>query len=77
MTVSADDNRDVTAPELGNARWYAVNTLSHREFRAKRQLENQGFRVFLPERLKTVRHARKLATSRHCFFPDISSSSWI
>ena len=61
MTVSAGDNRDVTAPELGNARWYAVNTLPHREFRAKRHLENQGFRVFLPERS----------------FPDISSSSWI
>jgi transcription elongation factor/antiterminator RfaH len=69
MTVSAGDNRDVTAPELGNARWYAVNTLPHREFRAKRQLENQGFRVFLPERLKTVRHARKLTNVQAPFFP--------
>jgi transcription elongation factor/antiterminator RfaH len=69
MTVSVDGNRDVTAHELDNARWYAVNTLPHREFGAKRQLENQGFRVFLPQRLKTVRHARKLTNVQAPFFP--------
>jgi transcriptional antiterminator RfaH len=51
------------------ARWYAVNTLPHREFRAKLQLENQGFRVFLPTGLKTIRHARKLTTVVAAFFP--------
>ena len=67
MTVSTGENRQT--PALGNARWYAVNTLPHREFRAKGQLENQGFRVFLPQRLKTVRHARKLTNVQAPFFP--------
>ena len=53
----------------GSLRWYAVNTLPRREFRAKQQLENQGFRVFLPQALKTVRHARKLTTVLAPFFP--------
>lgn len=55
--------------ERDNVRWYAVNTLPHREFRAKRQLEIQGYHVFLPQRLKTVRHARKLNNVRAPFFP--------
>jgi transcription antitermination factor NusG len=53
----------------GGLRWYAVNTLPHREFRAQHQLENQGFCVFLPQGLKTVRHARKLTNIRAPFFP--------
>jgi len=44
----------------GDGRWYAVHTQPHRELRATIQLENQSFRVFLPRRLKTVRHARNL-----------------
>jgi transcriptional antiterminator RfaH len=67
MTVRTGENR--YTPELGHARWYAVNTLPHSEFRAKRQLENQGFGVFLPQRLKTVRHARKLTNVQAPFFP--------
>ena len=53
----------------GSLRWYAVNTLPRREFRARQQLENQGFRVFLPQGLKTVRHARKLTNVLAPFFP--------
>src|SRR5262249_41285681 len=51
------------------ARWYAVNTLPHREYRAKQQLENQRYRVFLPQRMKTIRHARKLTNVQAPFFP--------
>jgi transcriptional antiterminator RfaH len=69
MTLPADNPTDVIRPGLDNARWYAVNTLPHREFRAQRQLENQGFRVFLPQCLKTVRHARKLTNVQAPFFP--------
>jgi transcriptional antiterminator RfaH len=50
-------------------RWYAVHTLSGCEARAKAQLENQNFRAFLPNRLKTVRHARKLITKLAPLFP--------
>jgi transcriptional antiterminator RfaH len=52
-----------------DSRWYAVHTQPNRELRAKGHLENQGFEVFLPERLKTVRHARKLSNIAAPFFP--------
>lgn len=48
MSAGLNDLADVS----GNMRWYAVNTLPHREFKAKYQLENQGYRIFLPQRLK-------------------------
>jgi len=54
---------------LTNLRWYAVYTLPHREFRAKHQLETQGFYVFVPQRVKTLRHARKLTDIQVAFFP--------
>jgi transcription antitermination factor NusG len=50
-------------------RWYAVHTLPFGELRAQEQLENQGFRTFLPKRHKTVRHARKLRHVDAAFFP--------
>ncbi len=50
-------------------RWYVVHTLPVREIRARTHLENQGFRTFLPQRLKTVRHARKFSTVMAPFFP--------
>jgi transcription elongation factor/antiterminator RfaH len=50
-------------------RWYAVHTLPHREFGAAKQLEFQGYQVFLPTHWKTVRHARKFRTVRAAFFP--------
>jgi transcriptional antiterminator RfaH len=53
----------------GCLRWYAVHTQPNRELRAKSQLENQGYEVFLPRCLKTVRHARKLTNVAAPFFP--------
>lgn len=50
-------------------RWYVVYTLPVREMRARMHLENQGFRTFLPQRPKTVRHARKFSTVVAPFFP--------
>jgi transcription antitermination factor NusG len=50
-------------------RWYAVHTLPFAEARAEAQLENQNFHTFLPKRLKTIRHARKLSTAIAPFFP--------
>lgn len=50
-------------------RWYAVHTLPHAERKAELQLENQRFRVFLPKRQKTIRHARKLSMIVAPFFP--------
>ncbi len=61
--------RGAPAPAVGNVRWYVVHTQPRREFYAKAQLEGQGFRVFLPKRLKTVRHARMIANVEAAFFP--------
>src|SRR5712692_9462588 len=61
--------RGAPAPALGSVRWYVVHTQPRREFYAKAQLEGQGFRVFLPKRLKTVRHARMIANVEAAFFP--------
>ena len=47
MTAATANHRSEVG--LGSLRWYAVNTLPHREFRAQHQLENQGFRVFFPK----------------------------
>jgi transcription antitermination factor NusG len=64
-------------------RWYAVHTQPNRELRAKNQLENQAYEVFLPQRLKTVRHARKLSNRPAPFFPrylfirlDLTRQRW-
>src|SRR3954451_13088111 len=50
-------------------RWFAVNTQPVAEARAQRNLENQGFRTFMPRRRKMVRHARKLTTVEAPLFP--------
>jgi transcription elongation factor/antiterminator RfaH len=67
----------------GQMRWYAVQCLSHRESGAAANLGNQGFRVFLPRRRKTRRHARKTETVLVPFFPgylfvalDLTRDRW-
>lgn len=50
-------------------RWYAVHTQPHREMRAAAQLERQGFHAFVPQTLKTVRHARRFRRVKRPFFP--------
>jgi transcriptional antiterminator RfaH len=67
--VAGSRRRDDVADDAAGARWYAVHTLPNREFRATMQLDNQGFRAFLPRRLKTIRHARKMSTVVAPFFP--------
>jgi transcription elongation factor/antiterminator RfaH len=54
---------------LAGERWFAVHTQPYSELRAQANLENQGFRTFMPRRHKTVRHARKLRTVESPFFP--------
>jgi transcription antitermination factor NusG len=51
------------------SRWFAVHTQPMREVTARDQLEAQVYRTFLPTRLKTVSHARKLRTIVAPFFP--------
>lgn len=51
------------------ARWYAVHTRPHCERRVCVQLDGQGFRSFLPLRLKSWRHARRFETRLAPVFP--------
>ncbi len=59
--------RDLTLQS--NERWYVAHTLPRREMSAQMHLGAQGFRHFLPRRLTTVRHARKLRAIHAPLFP--------
>jgi transcription elongation factor/antiterminator RfaH len=50
-------------------RWFVVQTLSKREPKAQFQLARQGFRVFLPVVMRSVRHARKVRNVKVAAFP--------
>ena len=82
MTNTESGNSDQTDLVCAK-RWYAVQCLAHREAGAQSHLENQSYSVFLPRRLKTRRHARKLDTVLVPFFPnylfihlDVSRERW-
>jgi transcription elongation factor/antiterminator RfaH len=49
--------------------WFAVNTQPLAEARAQQNLENQGFRTFMPRHRKMLRHARKLTVVEAPLFP--------
>ena len=51
------------------ASWYVAAVKAGREDLAERNLERQGFRIFSPRRLKTVRHARRSVERRVPRFP--------
>lgn len=52
-----------------SSRWYAANIRPNAERLAVANLARQGFRTFLPQRLKTVRHARQFRTGLAPLFP--------
>src|SRR5690242_8425600 len=68
----------------GGARWYLVNSRSKGEKTAAFNLRAQGFRAFLPQFEKTVRHARRLVTvqaplfQRYLFVSlDLERDRWL
>ena len=68
----------------GNERWFLVNTLTNGELRAEFHLRAQGFRTYLPQIWKTIRHARQLRTRRAPLFPrylflilDLDRDRWL
>ncbi len=69
MKTGSDQTGDMGRAFEGRQRWFAVHSLPRRETGAQQQLENQGFHTFLPLRLKTRCHARKLETVLAPFFP--------
>ena len=73
----------MTRGNLTSDNWFVVRTLPSQEHRAKRQLEQQSFRTFLPLIEKTVSHARTGKRVRAALFPgylfgelDLSRDQW-
>ena len=85
-------NQDVAVhvglrPDLalaGNERWFLVHTLPRKEQQAHMHLGMQGFRSYLPQYRRTIRHARQLRTVRAPLFPsylfvilDLGRDRWL
>ncbi len=50
-------------------RWYLAHTLPHKETSVEQRLGAQGFHHFMPRRIKTVRHARRMRNVLAPVFP--------
>ena len=68
---------------LPSPRWYAVNTRPRSEKIAVTNLERQGFRFFLPNCIKIIRHARQYRSATVPLFPgylfvalDLTRDRW-
>jgi transcriptional antiterminator RfaH len=58
-----------SAERLAHARWYVVHAQPNKEALAVVNLERQGFRAFLPQVARTVRHARQVRHVLRPLFP--------
>jgi transcription elongation factor/antiterminator RfaH len=68
----------------GAERWFLVHTLPKSEGRAEVHLRFQGFRTYLPQINKTIRHARRFRNVQAPLFPrymflilDLSRDRWL
>jgi transcription elongation factor/antiterminator RfaH len=68
----------------GNERWFLIHTLPQSEGRAEVHLRAQGFRTYLPQINRTVRHARRFRNVQAPLFPrymflilDLSRDRWL
>jgi transcription antitermination factor NusG len=71
LANSRADNHNPSAADrklASGEQWFAVQCKGSREHGAAIQLHNQGFRVFLPLREKTWRHAHRIEVRRVPFF---------
>jgi transcription elongation factor/antiterminator RfaH len=64
--------------------WFLVHTLPRSEKRAQMHLRAQGFKTYLPQFLKTIRHARKFRMVQAPLFPryifiilDLKRDRWL
>jgi transcription antitermination factor NusG len=51
-------------------RWFVIRSLPNREAAVSQGLQQQGFKMFLPQVRRTVRHARKFSTRNAPLFPS-------
>jgi transcription elongation factor/antiterminator RfaH len=82
VTVSSCAQTDLAL--RGDERWFLAHTLPKSERRAQFHLGVQGFRTYLPNIQKTVRHARQLRNVRAPLFPryiflilDLGRDRWL
>jgi transcription elongation factor/antiterminator RfaH len=68
----------------GAERWFLVHTLPKSEGRAAVHLRAQGFRTYLPQINRTIRHARRFRDVQAPLFPrymflilDLSRDRWL
>lgn len=68
----------------GDERWFLVHTLPKSEGRAEVHLHAQGFRSYLPQINRTIRHARRFRNVQAPLFPrymflilDLSRDRWL
>jgi transcriptional antiterminator RfaH len=73
----------VSTGDLATHRWYVAQAQPHKDQGVAHQLAAQGFEHFLPQILKTIRHARKMRTVRAPLFPgylfvrlDLTRDRW-
>jgi transcription elongation factor/antiterminator RfaH len=82
--IAASVNLKADLALTGNQRWFLVQTLSRVEPQARLQLHRQGFRTYLPQYVRTIRHARQLRTVVAPLFPcyifailDLGRDRWL
>ena len=68
----------------GGERWFLAHSLPRSERKAEMHLRAQGFRTYLPQIKKTIRHARQFRDVRAPLFPrymflilDLSRDRWL
>jgi transcription elongation factor/antiterminator RfaH len=68
----------------GDERWFLAHTLPRNEGRAEIHLRAQGFRTYLPQINRTIRHARRFRNVQAPLFPryiflvlDLSRDRWL
>jgi transcription elongation factor/antiterminator RfaH len=68
----------------GKERWFLAHTRPRSELRAEFHLDAQGFRTYLPQVRRTIRHARQLRTILAPLFPrylflilDLERDRWL
>jgi transcriptional antiterminator RfaH len=69
---------------VAGERWFLAHTQPKSEWKAELHLGAQGFRSYLPQIQKTIRHARRLKTVRAPLFPrylfvilDLERDRWL
>src|SRR5881227_2534931 len=75
---------DTMPRTISSGRWFLVHARPHCESKAQLNLRAQGFRTYLPQIQKTVRHARQLRTVQAPLFPrylfvilDLERDPWL